>query len=290
MRQKPTVLAREIVASSRLFRVEELQLRFSSGVERTYERAGRQGQRLRAVMIVALADAENALLVEVLRRYRQLSCRCQGLIEPGEDVLEAANRELKEEAGFGARRLELLTELSLSPGYEARRSRWYWRAISTGAGAARRRAESMRLEQVSLHGLSSLVQHPQFSEGARSPRCIWRGIFSPSVGSSANESSLPVGVIDLVRQAGEAILPHWRSELEVQAKADASPVTAADMAAHHVLLDGLQALDGSIRCFPKKIARCRWPSARRLDALVAGRPAGRRKEFIAGSDSPSTWR
>src|SRR3990167_5436153 len=38
MRQKPTVLAREIVASSRLFRVEELQLRFSNGVERTYER------------------------------------------------------------------------------------------------------------------------------------------------------------------------------------------------------------------------------------------------------------
>ena len=32
MRQKPTVLAREIVASSRLFRVEELQLRFSNGV------------------------------------------------------------------------------------------------------------------------------------------------------------------------------------------------------------------------------------------------------------------
>jgi len=29
MRQKPTVLAREIVASSRLFRVEEVQLRFS---------------------------------------------------------------------------------------------------------------------------------------------------------------------------------------------------------------------------------------------------------------------
>ncbi|MBP8262842.1 MAG: ADP compounds hydrolase NudE, partial [Pseudomonas sp.] len=29
MREKPTVLAREIVASSRLFRVEELQLRFS---------------------------------------------------------------------------------------------------------------------------------------------------------------------------------------------------------------------------------------------------------------------
>jgi hypothetical protein len=29
MREKPQVLAREIVASSRLFRVEELQLRFA---------------------------------------------------------------------------------------------------------------------------------------------------------------------------------------------------------------------------------------------------------------------
>lgn len=38
MRQKPTILAREIVATSRLFCVEELKLRFSNGVERTYER------------------------------------------------------------------------------------------------------------------------------------------------------------------------------------------------------------------------------------------------------------
>lgn len=38
MRQKPTVLSREIVASSRLFRVEAVQLRFSNGNERTYER------------------------------------------------------------------------------------------------------------------------------------------------------------------------------------------------------------------------------------------------------------
>ena len=70
-------------------------------------------------MIVALADAENALLVEEYcggTDSYELSLP-KGLIEPGEDVLEAANRELKEEAGFGARRLELLTELSLSPGY-----------------------------------------------------------------------------------------------------------------------------------------------------------------------------
>src|SRR5690606_41365492 len=64
MRQKPAVLAREIVASSRLFRVEELQLRFANGVERTYERLVGKGSGYGAVMIVAMADAEHALLVE----------------------------------------------------------------------------------------------------------------------------------------------------------------------------------------------------------------------------------
>ena len=46
MRQKPTVLSREIVASSRLFRVEAVQLRFSNGAERTYERLVGRGLSL----------------------------------------------------------------------------------------------------------------------------------------------------------------------------------------------------------------------------------------------------
>jgi len=91
-------------------------------------------------------------------------------------------------------------------------------------------------------------------------------------------------VIDLVRQAGEVILPHWRSELEVQAKADQSPVTAADMAAHHVLLDGLQALDGSIPVLSEE--DCAVPLAERAGWtrwwLVD--PLDGTKEFIAGSE------
>ena len=70
MRQKPTVLAREIVATSRLFRVEELQLRFSSGAERTYERLVGQGTGYGAVMIVALETGTAGR--GVLRRHRQL--------------------------------------------------------------------------------------------------------------------------------------------------------------------------------------------------------------------------
>src|SRR5471032_2027526 len=85
MRQKPTVLAREIVASSRLFRVEELQLRFANGVERTYERLVGRGNGYGAVMIVAMIDADHAVLVEEYcggTDEYELSLP-KGLIEPG---------------------------------------------------------------------------------------------------------------------------------------------------------------------------------------------------------------
>jgi ADP-ribose diphosphatase len=166
MHEKPAVLAREIVARSRLFAVEELQLRFSNGVERTYERlVGKAGYG--AVMVVAMADAEHALLVEEYCAGTddyQLSLP-KGLIEPGEEVLDAANRELKEEAGFGAERLEYLTELSLSPGYMNQRIRVVLARDLYEERLPGDEPEPMAVSRVNLRELSSLVAHPQFSEG-----------------------------------------------------------------------------------------------------------------------------
>ena len=53
-------------------------------------------------------------------------------------------------------------------------------------------------------------------------------------------------VLALVRTAGEATVPYWQADVAVQTKADDSPVTAADIAAHHILAAGLLALDSSI--------------------------------------------
>ncbi len=68
--------------------MEEVQLRFSNGVERTYERLVGRGAGYGAVMIVAMIDEEHALLVEEycggIDEY-ELSLP-KGLIEPGEDV------------------------------------------------------------------------------------------------------------------------------------------------------------------------------------------------------------
>ncbi len=41
----------------------------------------------------------------------------KGRIEPGEDLIDAANRELMEEIGYGANQLEHLTAFTLAPGY-----------------------------------------------------------------------------------------------------------------------------------------------------------------------------
>ncbi|MCY1405889.1 ADP compounds hydrolase NudE [compost metagenome] len=167
MRQKPTVLAREIVAKSRLFCVEELQLRFANGVERTYERLVGKGQGYGAVMIVALLDAEHAVLVEEycagVDEY-QLSLP-KGLVEPGEDVLAAANRELKEEAGFGAHKLEFISELSLSPGYMSQRIQVVLARDLYPESLPGDEPEPMRVDKINLRELSSLAQNAQFSEG-----------------------------------------------------------------------------------------------------------------------------
>ncbi|WP_185962867.1 NUDIX domain-containing protein, partial [Klebsiella pneumoniae] len=93
MREKPVILASEEVARSRIFRVEQLQLRFSNGVERTYERLRGKAGGLGAVMIVAMLDAENVVLVEEYcagSEAYELSLP-KGLIDPGEDALQAAN-------------------------------------------------------------------------------------------------------------------------------------------------------------------------------------------------------
>ncbi len=121
MTAKPEILKLSQVASSRLFHIEAMDLRFSNGVERRYERlrTGRQG----AVMIVAVNDQNEVLLIREyaagLEEY--VLTLPKGLIDPGEDAETAANRELQEEAGFGAREVSHVRQLTAAPNYMGHR-------------------------------------------------------------------------------------------------------------------------------------------------------------------------
>ncbi|QAX81518.1 ADP compounds hydrolase NudE [Candidatus Pseudomonas adelgestsugas] len=167
MRQKPTIFDREIVASSRLFFIEEVQLRFSNGIERTYERLVGRGAGCGAVMIVAMIDTYYALLVEeyCAGTDKYEFSLPKGLIEPGENILAAANRELREEAGYSARQLEHITELSLSPGYMSHKIQVVLATDLYEERAEGDEPEFMRVERINLRDLSMLAQNAQFSEG-----------------------------------------------------------------------------------------------------------------------------
>lgn len=116
-KNKPEILTTKVVAQSRLFKIESLDLRFSNGVERTYERMKPSGRH--AVLVVPVtADGDLLLIREYSAGTEQYELGFpKGLIDPGEAAAEAANRELKEEIGFGARQLVPLKEVVLAPSY-----------------------------------------------------------------------------------------------------------------------------------------------------------------------------
>lgn len=58
--------------------------------------------------------------------------------------------------------------------------------------------------------------------------------------------TLREGAIAIARDASAAILAIYDVDFDVQHKLDASPLTAADMAAHHCIVDGLAALTADI--------------------------------------------
>lgn len=119
---EPLIRNTRTLAQTRIFHIESVDLRFDNGEERTYERLNPRGQG--AVLMVAMPDAHTVLLTREyavgVERY-ELGLP-KGRIEPDETPTDAANRELMEEIGYGARQLDIIAALELSPGYVRHRT------------------------------------------------------------------------------------------------------------------------------------------------------------------------
>jgi len=117
MSKLPVIHATRLLGEGSRFPVEQIDLEFSNGVKRTFERMPSSGRG--AVVVVPMRDEHTVLLVREyaagLHTY-ELGLP-KGRLERGEDLLEGANRELKEEVGYGARRLRIVGKLSLAPTY-----------------------------------------------------------------------------------------------------------------------------------------------------------------------------
>lgn len=113
----PTITSCKVVAQSRLFRIEQLDITFNNGVEVIYERL--KGSSRGGVLVVALQNDNSVLMVREygvgVEGYELMFPK--GRIENDEPIEDAANRELQEEVGFAARKLTLVKSITLAPGY-----------------------------------------------------------------------------------------------------------------------------------------------------------------------------
>lgn len=113
---RPEVLAVDVIAKTRIFEIQSVDLRFSNGEERTYERL--TPQRRATVMVVPIIGDNLVFVREYAvgpERYELTFPK--GIVDPNESLMEAANRELQEEIGFAARKLRLLRSLYSGPSH-----------------------------------------------------------------------------------------------------------------------------------------------------------------------------
>ncbi|TMO66233.1 3'(2'),5'-bisphosphate nucleotidase CysQ [Pseudoalteromonas aurantia] len=95
-----------------------------------------------------------------------------------------------------------------------------------------------------------------------------------------NQTDLLEEVLHLSRQAGEAIMPIYAKDFAVEYKADESPVTEADIAAHKVIVAGLNKLTPNTPILSEESAHIPWATRQMWDEYWLVDPIDGTKEFI----------
>jgi ADP-ribose diphosphatase len=147
------------------YRMERMDLEFSNGERRKYERLHGRGHG--AVAVVPMLDADTVLLVREYAAgvHRYELGLVKGRIDAGETPLEAANRELMEEAGYGARELIVLRELTLAPTYMSHATHLVLARDLYPQRLPGDEPEALELMPWKLADIGELILREEFSEG-----------------------------------------------------------------------------------------------------------------------------
>jgi ADP-ribose diphosphatase len=172
MNKKPRITRTETVARSRLFAIEQVGLAFANGEQREYERINAHGAG--AVMIIPVTDDNRVIMV---REYAVGTDRYElmlpkGVIHADESIEDAANREIMEEIGFGAQRLQTLNSMTLAPGYLNFTTHLVLARGLYEQSLPGDEPEPLDTLPWKLNDLSRLLQHPELTE-ARSIAALY---------------------------------------------------------------------------------------------------------------------
>ncbi len=160
----PIILKQAIIAKTRIFEIEQMDLQFSNGTTVQYERLCSRSNG--AVLIVPLLDDSTVLLIREYSAgvHRYELALPKGRVEKDEDPLAAANRELMEEVGYAARSLSHLTRFSIAPSYLSHETQIILAQDLYENRQQGDEPEEMQVIPWSLHKLDELIQHPECTE------------------------------------------------------------------------------------------------------------------------------
>ena len=160
-KQKPKILSVKTVANSRLFQTEEVKLEFANGEKAAFERLCGSG----AVMVIAVSDTDLFLIREyAVGVERYLLGFVKGRLEQDENIEEGANREIQEEIGFAANKLEFIRTVAVAPGYTNFHTHIVIASDLYPSRIAGDEPEELEVVKVPLTDIDSLLDHLEIIE------------------------------------------------------------------------------------------------------------------------------
>ncbi|WP_088332236.1 3'(2'),5'-bisphosphate nucleotidase CysQ [Lacimicrobium sp. SS2-24] len=94
-----------------------------------------------------------------------------------------------------------------------------------------------------------------------------------------SKAQLAEQVTDIAHRAGDAIMNIYARDFDVAKKDDKSPLTEADLAAHHIIVDGLNAIS-DLPVLSEESAHIAWDERREWSQYWLVDPLDGTKEFI----------
>jgi ADP-ribose pyrophosphatase len=166
--ERATVLSSEIVYTGPLFRVLHDKIVEPGGVKNERDVIRHNG----SVVILAIDNSKNKKnpWVVMERQYRHAANQFlwelpAGKLEPGEDALEGAKRELAEETGYRAKKWKPLVEYFASPGFLGESMKVFLAEGLAAGDASPEEDEKIELRLVKLSEVVEMIEKGAILDG-----------------------------------------------------------------------------------------------------------------------------